>query len=880
MQMYKTLYFPDVAESRSGRKGLTIAFSEDDIELYQKIENLSSVRLRSLLEQETFSGLMTEAKDVGLTVNALCKQRIRKNFDKDLLASQGKYADGLQATFSGGRDDPLHNWFPYLEGYSPDFVWETINRYAPEANTILDPFSGAGTTPITVMSMGKTGLYSDVNPVCLFLIKAKALARKLSANRRKKIASELVRLADNVKKLLRESKQDSDLRKAYIATFGQSQFFSDPQFAKILKLRSLLDGIENQDVSIFATIAAMRSLIPASLLIRRGDLRFKTPKEQESGSVDFADEFVRSLFLIASDIKGISQTDGAVVQVGTDALKNNYTVGFDAIITSPPYLNGTNYFRNTKVELWFIRQLLSKEHLGSYRQRAVTAGINDVTKQKAMTRKGVFNSAHLQQIVSDIEKNAYDSRIPLMVHTYFCDLWVVLEKATEALNEDGVVALDIGDSAYGGIHVPTDSILSEMLDKLGLIHQEDVTLRERMSRNGQKLRQALLVFKKKQQRRKTEKKIKLPDGWKEFKDNLPHQSGAMAARNWGNPLHSLCSYQGKLKPAIANSLVTAFVPTGGKLLDPFAGVGTIPFEGALNGIKSFGFEISPSAYFIANAKVHRPQKERVEILLKQLDRFIKTCAVSKSDIRTADEIAFNGRISLYFHEETLKEIISARKFFAQTDLSPEFSLLHACMQHILHGNRPYALSRNSHPLTPYAPSGDFEYKNVMDHLRAKVTKSLNTNLGESFCDGRIWLQDCTEQWPDEINNLDAIITSPPFFDSTRFYLMNWMRLWFSGWEKEDFKLNPARFIDERQKLGFNVYDPILRQARDRVKKSGVVVFHLGQSRKCDMAQELSVIAKKYFRVADLFSESVSHCESHGIRDKGTVTAHQYLVVIP
>ena len=28
-----------------------------------------------------------------------------------------------------------------------------------------------------------------------------------------------------------------------------------------------------------------------------------------------------------------------------------------AIITSPPYLNGTNYFRNTKIELWFLRYL-------------------------------------------------------------------------------------------------------------------------------------------------------------------------------------------------------------------------------------------------------------------------------------------------------------------------------------------------------------------------------------------------------------------------------------------------------------------------------------------------------------------------------------------
>ena len=41
-------------------------------------------------------------------------------------------------------------------------------------------------------------------------------------------------------------------------------------------------------------------------------------------------------------------------------------------------------------------------------------------------------------------------------------------------------------------------------------------------------------------------------------------------------------------------------------------------------------------------------------------------------------------------------------------------------------------------------------------------------------------QDATEWWPADVNELDAVITSPPFFDSTRFYLGNWMRLWFCG----------------------------------------------------------------------------------------------------
>ena len=79
-------------------------------------------------------------------------------------------------------------------------------------------------------------------------------------------------------------------------------------------------------------------------------------------------------------------------------------------------------------------------------------------------------------------------------------------------------------------------------------------------------------------------------------------------------------------------------------------------------------------------------------------------------------------------------------------------------------------------------------------------------------------------------------------------------------------------------MTLDVYHPIFRQARERLKKDGVMVLHLGKSKKCDMAMELAKSAKNWFRVADIFSETVEHCESHGIRDKGTVTSHQYLVL--
>ena len=149
--------------------------------------------------------------------------------------------------------------------------------------------------------------------------------------------------------------------------------------------------------------------------------------------------------------------------------------------------------------------------------------------------------------------------------------------------------------------------IAESLNTAGFDLCEELVLRQRYSRSQMKLTQKLLVFKAKvgrlPQTRLPEKQVDAwSEAWANFKNNLPHQQGEYAKRNWGHPLHSLCSYQGKMKPSLAAHLVRTFTTPGGKMLDPFSGVGTLPFEAALHGVESWGFDISPPAVHITTGK--------------------------------------------------------------------------------------------------------------------------------------------------------------------------------------------------------------------------------------------------------------------------------------
>jgi methylase of polypeptide subunit release factors len=367
--------------------------------------------------------------------------------------------------------------------------------------------------------------------------------------------------------------------------------------------------------------------------------------------------------------------------------------------------------------------------------------------------------------------------------------------------------------------------------------------------------------------------------WENFKTELPFKQLPYAKRNWGDDLHSLCSFYGKLKPAISHHLIKAFTAENDVVFDCFSGSGTVPFESALMGRQNFGLDINPIAVVLSKAKVLKQDMQGCQEIINDLTDFLKDYTIEKNYRNQAENFGFNKTLKEYFHEKTFDEILKARVFFQNyKDKNANYYLVLACLLHILHGNRPYALSRNSHPITPYAPTGDFVYKSLISKLLAKVQKSLFCDKNTNFIEGKVFEQDIMNAWADDIQNIDAIITSPPFFDSTRFYMTNWLRSWFLGWEKEDFDKQKVHFIDERQKQGLQIYKNIFEQAKERLNPNGIVLLHLGKSNKKDMGASLSYHAKHYFQHIELFQENVNDIEKHGISDKGTVDTHQYLLL--
>ena len=843
---YKSIYFKDFPATDSRRKAMTLAVGTAEPHLARVVRSMSSHQLRDAIGFSSYTDLSSAAGSADLPVHTFCIRALKRWLRnqpaeaKPTSLSSGRQNNHL-VTFSDDRAAPFQRWFPLLQGYSLSFVDILLAERAQGASRIIDPFGGVGTTPMAAAWRGVSAFYAEVNPVLQKVADAKFKALGLDQSRRSIVVSELRSLADRLSDEIGTSTPDEQLREAYDRTFGESQFFDSHTFQTVLSVRRAIDVLETKIAltSELVELAAVASLQPSSFLVRAADLRYRKGRELDRME-SFMDAFFDRLIAIAEDIEAAEIVARQPVLVAGNAqlLDRIPSLDIDAVVTSPPYLNGTNYIRNTKLELWFVRALKSQSDLRSYRDAAITAGINDVRGAERSVR---FPAA--REIVSNLKENAYDSRIPKMVSSYLDGMSHVFAGLAHHMKPGSPVFLDIGDSAYAGVHVPTDQLLVEAAAEHRFRLLESEVLRTRMSRTGIELSQRLLTFEfvpssTTGHSRKIARPLPFARRWKDFKTHLPHQSAPYAKRNWGNSRHSVCSFQGKMKPSLANHLVEIFAPTNGTVLDPFAGVGTIPFEACLTGRRGIGFDISPAAVPIMRAKLNPPEFTRVVSLIDDLEEFLNATTVYDNERSAAHKIDFNGPVETYFHERTFDEVLIARKYFRHLHETPEKAFALACLLHILHGNRPYALSRRSHSLTPFAPTGATEYRALIPRLRNKVKRVMDEPLPGCFVTGEAFVQDATAPWPAIGTEIDAVITSPPFFDSTRFYLANWMRLWFCGWERNDFSSEPNRYVDERQKQSFDVYQSVLRQAREHLKQDGVLVLHLGRSHKINMSEAL------------------------------------------
>ena len=302
-------------------------------------------------------------------------------------------------------------------------------------------------------------------------------------------------------------------------------------------------------------------------------------------------------------------------------------------------------------------------------------------------------------------------------------------------------------------------------------------------------------------------------------------------------LHQLSPYIGKLKSTIARDLIETYTEPGQLVVDMFCGCGTVPLEAALLGRHVFASDASAYAVTLTKGKLHAPYN--AETALSELDHLL----IQAKSLPLPDLADVPRWVQNFFHPRTLQEAIQISNLLRK---KRNYFLLSAILG-ILHHQRPGFLSYPSSHLVPYLRTNRFPrdtysslytYREAGPRLRAKVIRALKRPPATTLRDYVINIRRSTVEHVTLPDQIDCVITSPPYMNALDYERDNRLRLWFLG-----HKRSPSMDRTLKSIQGFKrAIEALAIQLVQKVKKGGYCVFVVGdrttRSREGIPSQEL------------------------------------------
>jgi len=379
-----------------------------------------------------------------------------ERFEKEDGVPLGSYAGAI--TFRSNETLPVHRWWPYVQGYSAEFVARVIaDADLPRGATVLDPFTGSGTTLVEARRAGARALGTE-------LLAPAALAARV------KTTFEL-----DPRTLARAA--DRTLARAALRPPGALPFLRETrrQFdpAALRDLTRLRDALPpgGDPPSDAVRLAFGRILIPSSLLHRSPCLGYG-PRRTGPTPPPF-DRFRAAVDAMVADLELLRSERprwGAPANVTErDARSGGWRPrSVELAVTSPPYVNGMDYVMNYKVDLAWLGYARSYADLAAIRRAQVAC--DNLPRREAApyldTRS--VTDPWLGEILGRIRENLARKStyrrndVHAIVHRYFADLRPVLDGVFRGLVPGGRFVVVVGDSLLAGTYVPGDLLLARL----------------------------------------------------------------------------------------------------------------------------------------------------------------------------------------------------------------------------------------------------------------------------------------------------------------------------------------------------------------------------------------------------------------------------------
>jgi site-specific DNA-methyltransferase (adenine-specific) len=368
--------------------------------------------------------------------------------------------------FSGSYDQPVHRWFRYREGFSPSMM-----RLIKPGDRVYDPFCGCGTALIEAARQEVEAVGTDVNPLAVFVASTKSRSYRISD------VHEFANLA-------RAARTENHGRAEPPRMPLLPKLFLPAALDELLRMKAVIDSAPNARVHALLRLAWLSILEDCSNVFKEGNgLKYRAKRRAPGKYVDIpahvwiaahfgADvrEFVRSrwgeaTFAIHQDLRSRSSAWRSPRVIEASCLEPALAsrVGeVDTAIFSPPYANRFDYFEAFKVELWMGGFVHEPKALAMLRKRSMR---NNLTVRE----RARYRIPELEALLDLMNPASTSVRMGIKetLRGYFEDVRKLADNLRSCLRPGGKSICVVGNSAYAGVLIPTDTLCAMVFRQSG-----------------------------------------------------------------------------------------------------------------------------------------------------------------------------------------------------------------------------------------------------------------------------------------------------------------------------------------------------------------------------------------------------------------------------
>lgn len=387
------------------------------------------------------------------------------------------------------EDRPVHDWYRFVLSFPPHLVGDYVRRFGlGEAQTVLDPFCGTGTTLVECKKLGVPSIGMEANPMAHF---ASSVKVDWSADGAA-LANDGERAASAAEKVLHQQglphRNDLPLFAAHQRGPAELRVLPTEQ-AKLLlkgsisalplhKTLTLLDEIQAQGGPHLLRYG--RLALAKALVTKIGNLKFGPEVGvgaiKADAPVIFAwkqalNDISRDLTLLGNHAEVAARVLQADARQADRALPPN---SIDAVITSPPYPNEKDYSRTTRLESVILGFVRSREELRALKRGLVRSNTRGVYKADTDDQE-MADNAEVQALADAIEQrrielgktSGFERLYPRVTQLYFGGMAKHLASLRSVLKPGAKLAYVVGDQAsYLRIMIRTGQLLANLAEKL------------------------------------------------------------------------------------------------------------------------------------------------------------------------------------------------------------------------------------------------------------------------------------------------------------------------------------------------------------------------------------------------------------------------------